>query len=352
MLRAELSGTVGSVEIDVAFEVASGDVLALTGPSGAGKTSVLRMLAGLLPPAAGRIDCGGVWFDAKNDIDLPPEERGCGVVFQDYALFGHMSAWRNVAYGLEAPRGRRRELAVAALERLGVGDLADSRPASLSGGERQRVALARALTRRPRVLLLDEPLAALDVRSHARAAGELRAALDQLNVPAVLVTHDYMEAALLADSLAVIDDGRIVQRGTATQLAATPNSAFVADFTGANVLRGSAVERGDGLTEVALDGGGRVVSVDRALGPVAVGVHPWDVELRAEDAADDGSALNHLPAEIVSITTIGNRARVGLVTPQPLVAEVTATSVERLELRSGGRVAAVWKAAATRLLAI
>jgi molybdate transport system ATP-binding protein len=352
MLSLELATPVGAVELDVALDVAAGRCLALAGPSGAGKTSVLRAVAGLLAPARGRVACGAeTWLDTAAGVDLTPERRGCGYVFQDYALFGHLSAWRNVAYGLRGvPRGRRRAEAVALLERFGVAALADERPGRLSGGERQRVALARTLATRPRALLLDEPLAALDARSAAAAGRELAGLLRDLNVPAILVTHDFAEAALLGDEVAVLDAGRIVQRGSAAELASTPASAFVADFTGAVVLRGRARVEADGLVHVALEGGGEVVATAGASGEVAVAVHPWEIELSPAAGAPEGSARNRLDVEVLSVTTIGNRVRVGLAAPQPLAAEVTAASVVRLGLAPGVRVVASWKAAATRVV--
>jgi len=346
-LAVEASARLGDFALDVALETSG--ALALAGPSGAGKSTVLRIVAGLHRPERGRVTCGKeVWLDVARGVDRPPEQRRCGYVFQDYALFPHLSAWQNVAYALrDRPRAERRSRALALLERFGVRDRAGARPQSLSGGERQRVALARALAREPRALLLDEPLAALDARTRAAASRELGSTLREAGVPALLVTHDFTEAALLADEVAVIDAGRIVQRGTASDLAARPTSAFVADFTGAVVLHGVARRGEDGLTAVALDGGGTVVSTDVAEGPVAATVYPWDVALG--DAA--GSAQNHLAAVVVSLTTLGNRVRVGLEAPQPLTAEITRAAAEQLALRTGARVTATWKAAATRLVA-
>ncbi|MFL5781867.1 MAG: ATP-binding cassette domain-containing protein [Thermoleophilaceae bacterium] len=323
--------------------VAPGVPLALAGPSGAGKTTLLRVIAGLAPGARGRIECGDVtWLDSERGIDVPPERRGCGLVFQDLALFPHLSAWRNVAYASD------RATAVELLERFGVGHRAQARPPELSGGERQRVALARALAATPRALLLDEPLASLDSRTRAHAARELAAALSELAIPVVVVTHDFAEAALLAGEMAVLESGRLVQRGPPGQLAAAPGSAFVADFTGAVVLTGTAGPAGDELTRVDLDGGGAVTSVDRADGRVAVSVHPWEIAIE-RSAPPDGSALNRLVAEVSAVTAVGNRTRVGLAAPQPLAAEITTASSTRLGLAAGDRVVAVWKAAATRL---
>lgn len=350
MLRAELRARVGTIELDVALEVPDGDCLALAGPSGAGKTTILRLLAGLAKPDSGHIECGGeTWLDER-DLFLPPEDRRCGLVFQHYALFPHLSAWQNVAYGLrDTARGDRRPKALALLERFGAQDLADSRPRTLSGGERQRVALARALAADPKLLLLDEPLAALDPRTGARAARELAAFLGEAEVPTVLVTHDFAQAALLGNRVAVIDAGKIVQQGTATDLAAAPASGFVADFTGANVLHGTARRGADGLTLVALDGGGDVVSAEPADGPVTVSVYPWEVELEPPGANHAGSARNRVSATVTTVTVLGARVRVGLSAPQPLAAEITDASLERLELKPGAPVVATWKAAATRL---
>jgi molybdate transport system ATP-binding protein len=349
VLRVEAQARLGALGLDVALEVPPGRCLALAGPSGAGKTSILRVTAGLLRPASGRVECGNeVWLDTSRRIDVEPERRGCGYVFQDYALFGHLRAWQNVAYAL---RGRdRRARAMELLERFGVRELADARPRTLSGGERQRVALARALARAPRALLLDEPLSALDTGTRAAAGRELAGVLREAAVPALLVTHDFTEAALLGDEVAVVDGGRIVQRGAAAQLAAEPASAFVADFTGAVVLTGFAHPAAGSMTQVELDGGGIVNSLDRASGPVAVSVYPWEIALAPSEVQPTGSTRNHLLVEVVSITAVGNRVRVGLAAPQPLTAEVSEAAVQELGLAPGSYAVASWKAAATRVL--
>ncbi|MBN1527721.1 MAG: ABC transporter ATP-binding protein [Thermoleophilaceae bacterium] len=355
MLRVEARTRLGELKLDVALAVAPGECLALAGPSGAGKTSVLRVVAGLLRPEHGVVRCGGeTWLDTAGGRDLAPDLRRCGYLFQEHALFPHLSAWRNVAYPLrELPRAERRSRALDLLARFGMERLADAHPATLSGGERQRVALARALARRPEVLLLDEPLSALDTRTRGSATRELAAVLREAGVPALLVTHDFQEAALLGDRVGVIDSGRIVQEGRPGDLAAAPRSAFVADFTGAIVLTGEAGAGPDGLTLVKLDGGGSVTSTDAAEGPVAASVFPWEisVELPGDDPAH-GSAQNRVEAEVVSVTQVGNRVRLGLAAGQPLVAEVTLASTRRLALDRGVRVAATWKAAATRLVAL
>jgi molybdate transport system ATP-binding protein len=353
MLELEAKTRLGELELDLELGVADGQCLALAGPSGAGKTSALRIVAGLLRPSAGRVRCGtDTWLDIGRGIDLVPERRRCGYLFQDYALFPHMSAWQNIAYALHGqPRQVRRSRAGELLERFGIGELADARPSTLSGGERQRVALARSLAREPRVLLLDEPLSALDARTRAASARELEALVREAGVPTLLVTHDFAEAARLADRIAVVDRGRIIQTGTSAELAARPSSAFVADFSGATVLSGFARPGAGGLIEIDLDGCDTTVSStdNRISGAVAVSVHPWDVTVLPGPATQTGSARNHLTAEVVSLTSIGSRVRLGLDAGQPLSAEVTSMAASELGLVPGRRVVATWKASATRV---
>jgi molybdate transport system ATP-binding protein len=348
MLSAELRHPLRAFALDVAFEVAPGECLALAGPSGAGKTSALRAIAGLLRAEHAVVVCAGEVWDGTG-VHVAPERRRCGFLFQEYALFGHMTAWENVAYGLRARRAARRAEAVGLLARFGVEALAGARPRELSGGERQRVALARALARRPAALLLDEPLSALDAATRGDATRALRVLLAEAGAPAVLVTHDFAEAAVLADRVAVIEHGRVLQEGSAATLAAEPRSAFVASFTGTTTLRGVASRRDDGLTAIALDGGGAIVAADEASGRVTAVVHPWDVTLEPT-SAPAGSAQNRLAATVMSLTPAGNRLRVGLQAGQPLAAEVTAAGAEQLGLRAGSRVLATWKATATRLV--
>ena len=302
-------------------------------------------------PDPGLVAVGGrTWLDSDRGVDLPPEERACGFMFQEYALFPHLSVWRNVAFGISGRGAGRRARALRLLESFGVGELAEASPGSISGGERQRVALARALAR-SRCSAAGRALSALDTRTRAHAGRELVAALRGAGVPAIVVTHDFAEAALLADEICVMDRGQIVQRGTAAELSARPASAFVADFAGSVVLNGTARRQRQGLTEVELDGGGQVRSTDAVEGPVAVSVFPWEIGLEPAGAEPHGSALNWLAAEVVSVTEVGNRVRVGLAAPQPLVAEVTAQSTRSLGLGPGVRVTASWKATATRLVA-
>jgi molybdate transport system ATP-binding protein len=354
VLRAELVHSVGGIELDVAFEVPRGRCLAFAGPSGAGKSTILRLLAGIVRPDRGRVTCGDdIWVDTATGDWLPPERRRCGYVFQDYALFPHLSAWRNVAYGLRSSPARdRKSKALSLLHQLGLADRADAKPATLSGGEQQRVALARALAPGPSVVLLDEPLSALDARTRAGATRQLTATLRSLEVPVVLVTHEFTEAALLGDEIGVIDHGTIIQRGSASELASSPTSAFVADFTGAVVLTGTARADESELTIVDLDGGGVACTTDHGTGRVALSVYPWEITITSARDTPDESAQNRLSVQITSVTTVGNRVRLGLSAGQPLVAEVTGKALEDLHLAVGARVLATWKATATRLVTL
>ena len=353
MLSLSANVALRDFALDVDLEIDAG-CLALAGPSGAGKSTILRVCAGLVRPQRGRVVCGGMtWLDTERDVWVEPEDRSCGFLFQDYALFPHMPAWQNVAYGIRhLPRRERRRAAEERLERFGVAALAEAHPRSLSGGERQRVALARALAVSPGVLLLDEPLAALDASTRAAAARELGTALRDAAVPALLVTHDFADAAQLGDEVAIIDRGRLLQRGRAGDLAAAPASSFVADFAGASVLSGVAHPAPGGLTGLRLDGGGEVFSTDHATGRAAASVFPWEVTVEAPGSSLHGSAQNSLTATVTSVTPVGNRVRLGLAAPQPLVAEVTQAAVDRLSLAPGARVEARWKATATRLLPV
>jgi len=336
-LRVDLAHRLRSFDLELTLEVGA-ETVALAGPSGAGKSTLLRAIAGLVRPARGRVEAGEVWLDTERGIDLPPERRSVGLVFQDYALFPHLTVEQNVGFG---GRARAAEL----IDSLGLGRVARVRPRELSGGERQRVALARALARAPAVLLLDEPLAALDAATRTAVREELRPLLRELRLPTLLVTHDYLDAAALADRVGVLVDGRIVQLGTPAELAAAPASPFVAEFTGGNVLHGKARPAPDGLTAVTLADGTELVSTDPADGSVGVVVYPWEVTLARE--APDDSSLNHVRGAIATVVPVGNRLRVRV---GPLVAEVTAASAERLGLQPGEQIVASFKATGTRLL--
>ncbi|MGB2875498.1 MAG: ABC transporter ATP-binding protein [Gaiellaceae bacterium] len=336
-LSADFSLALRSFELRLALEVER--TVALVGPSGAGKSSILRVIAGLLRPATGRLALDGdVWLDLAIGVDRRPDERRVGLVFQEYALFPHLTVRANVAYG-------GKERVEEMLERFRISHLARARPGELSGGERQRVALARALARNPGVLLLDEPLAALDAHTKADVRVELQEVLHSFALPTLIVTHDYEDAAALAGTVGVIVDGDLRQLGSPRELVAQPRDPFVASLTGANLLRGRASRTENGLTSVRLDSGELVYSTDPGDGDVGVVVYPWDVSIGRTHAED--SAMNLLRGEIASIAQLGNRVRVRV---GPLTAEVTAASAERLELARGGLAFVSFKATGTRLV--
>ncbi len=335
----EITVPLRTFRLELTLEV--GSTLALVGPSGADKTTVLRAVAGLARPESGRIAVDDeVFFDAERRVELPPERRRVGLVFQEYALFPHMTVRQNIEYA-------RRHAADEYLERFRIAHLDRARPHQLSGGERQRVALARALARDPQVLLLDEPLSALDAHTKAAVRAELHDLLAGLEIPVLLVTHDFEDAAALADEVSVIVDGTIRQTGTPTGLVAAPADSFVASFTGANLLHGHAERGGHGSTRVRLDDGTLVATADDARGWVALAVYPWDITLASEPPHD--SALNVIHAPIRNIVELGNRVRL---TVGPVSAEITAESLARLGFEAGQPVYASFKATGTRVVAV
>jgi molybdate transport system ATP-binding protein len=313
-------------ELEVSLDVAR--TVALVGPSGSGKSTVLSAIAGLVRPSGGSIRCGEeTWFDGAKGVFVAPEHRSVGLVFQDYALFPHLSVRQNVEYA-------QRHAADEYLERFGIGHLVDARPATLSGGERQRVALARALARDPAILLLDEPLAALDAHTRVEVRTELQQLLAGLEIPALLVTHDFEDAAALATEVGVIVDGRLRQQGSPADLVARPADPFVASFTGANVL------------PVTLEDGTVLKTADEVEDATTLAVYPWDITVATHPP--DDSALNVIAGTITAITELGKRARV---TIGPVSAEITAESLRRLGLETGGRAYATFKATGTRVVA-
>jgi molybdate transport system ATP-binding protein len=345
-LVVEGGAQVGDLTVDVALEVPAGRTVALVGPNGAGKTTLVRLVCGLLELEAGSVRLGDrVLADPERDLHLPPEERGIGVVFQGLGLFEHLDVRDNVAFGLQARGVRRRSARQDAegwLERLGIARLASSRPADLSGGEAQRVALARALAPGPDALLLDEPLAALDAEVRAAVRRELRAHLGDQPGPTVVITHDLVDAAVLADEVVVLEDGVITGRGTVDEIVARPRTPWAAELAGTNLLTGTA-------TGVALDldaGGALVAAEAPGDGPVLVAVPPAAVALHVQRPG--GSPRNRWPAAVEGLEPIGARVRVRLAGPVPLVAELTAEAVRELGLGDGTPVWAAVKATEVR----
>ncbi len=314
--------------------------VALVGPSGAGKSTVLNAIAGLVEPAAGSIRCGEeTWFDADRGVCVRPEDRRVGLVFQDYALFPHLTVRQNIEYA-------RRHAADEYLDRFGIRSLEDARPGSLSGGERQRVALARALARDPEILLLDEPLSALDAHTKTEVRTELQELLAGLEIPTLLVTHDFEDAAALAGHVGVLVEGELRQTGSPADLVAAPADAFVASFTGANLLLGQPHRTSSGTTGIKLDDGTVILTSDPEAGAGTLAVYPWDITIST--TRPDDSALNVIDGGITAITELGNRARV---TVGPVSAEITVDSLRRLGLRTGGHAYASFKATGTRVVA-
>ena len=333
-LEAELDVRRGELHVQLALHVEPGQTVAVVGPNGAGKTTVLRSLAGLQPLTAGRVVLDGrVLDDTSTGQRVPAEARPIGFVFQDYLLFPHLSALDNVAFGLRS-RGVRRSTADARarqwLDRMGLGGLATARPGQLSGGQAQRVALARALATEPALLLLDEPLAALDAGTRAETRRDLGRQVREHAGVRVLITHDPIDAAALADRIVVLEQGRAVQEGTLPEITQHPRSRYVAELVGVNLLAARAV---DGKVDVD----GLVLTLaDRVSGDVLLAIPPQAVTLSR--ARPHGSARNVWSGVIEAIDPLGDRARVTVHGPVTIVAEVTAAAVRDLSLAPGADV--------------
>jgi molybdate transport system ATP-binding protein len=334
-------------------ELAPGQVLVLFGPSGSGKTTVLRCLAGLDRPDAGFIRFAGkTWFDGAAGIHVRPQARGAGLLFQDHALFPHLSVEKNVGYGLHGMAPSRRRERVGEMARLlHVEDLLPRRPGQLSGGQRQRVALARAIAPRPRLLLLDEPLSALDAPTREDLRGELRTLLHRLGVPSLVVTHDRTEALALGDRLAVLAEGAIRQVGPVHEVFSAPSDLVVARSVGTeNVVPARVVGRQDGLVQVEI-GSARMVAVDpgNVEGEVFACIRAEEVLLeRAPDAVT--SARNQLSGTVTAMSLESPLVRVTLDCGFRLVALVTRSGAEQVGLAVGRPAVALVKAPAVRVV--
>jgi len=353
-LVVDVTARRGAFEVRAAFEAEAGRTVALLGPNGSGKSTLVSTIAGLLPPVEGTIALDDlVLDDAASREHVPPERRPIGVVFQDLLLFPHLSATENVAFPLRAcgmPKPEARERASGLLERLGLANRADARPPDLSGGEAQRVALARALVVEPGLLLLDEPLSALDVGARVRVRELIRDELGSFPGVRVIVTHDPVEASVLAERLVLLEDGKVSQTGTPEEIRAAPRSRYAADLVGVNSFRGilEPLEVGAGLL---VTGDGDIVAPwpEGFAGGEVIGLlRPADVTLSLDPP--DGSARNVVQGRVTSISVEGDRARVRIASAPPLVAEVTLASLARLGLRDSVVTWASFKAVEVEIL--
>ncbi|MFH9982295.1 ABC transporter ATP-binding protein [Streptomyces sp. NPDC017179] len=338
-LDARLVVDRGAFRLDVALTAAPGDVVALLGPNGAGKTTALRALAGLVPLTGGHLRLDGATLDRT-----PPESRPVGVVFQDYLLFPHLSALDNVAFGPRcrgASKAEARAQAARWLDRMGLAGHAGAKPRRLSGGQAQRVALARALAPGPQLLLLDEPLAALDARTRLEVRAQLRRHLTEFEAVAVLVTHDPLDAMVLGDRLVVVEHGRVVQEGTPPEIARRPRTDYVAQLVGLNLYRGEA----EGHT-VRLASGPAVTITEALSGAVFVAFPPSAVTLH-RDRPSGFSARNLWQCEVAGLETHGDQIRADLTGELDLAADLTTVAAAELDLHPGAAVWATVKATQT-----
>jgi molybdate transport system ATP-binding protein len=334
-LRANFALERGSLALDVDLSVREGETLALVGPNGAGKSTCLHVVAGLLAIGRGRIAHGDLVLDGgPGGPFVPPEERGVGFVFQDRLLFPHMTALDNVAFGLRS-RGRSaraaRGIASEWLERVGMSGQAGAKPAALSGGQAQRVALARALATSPRILLLDEPLAAVDASARVELRRELRAHLADFAGVRILVAHDAVDTFALADRVAVLEAGRVVQVDAVLDIGRRPRSRYVADLIGINCFAGTV--RGG---VIHLPSGAELVASTSVEGPALVTVHPRAIALYGARPA--GSPRNVWPAPVVAVEPALSCYRVQVGGRLPLVVEVTHDAVRDMRMEPGSEV--------------
>jgi len=338
-LDAHLIVDRGTFRLDIELTAAPGDTVALLGPNGAGKTTALRALAGLVHLTDGHLRLDGAELDRT-----PPESRPVGVVFQDYLLFPHLTALDNVGFGPRcqgATKAESRAIAAEWLDRMGLAEHAGAKPRRLSGGQAQRVAVARALATRPRLLLLDEPLAALDARTRLDVRAQLRRHLAEFEAVAVLVTHDPLDAMVLADRLVVIEQGTIVQEGTPADIARHPRTDYIAQLVGLNLYKG----RADGHT-VTLDTGPVITTTEDLQGEVFVAFPPSGVTLYGSRPTG-ASARNLWHCEVAGLETHGDQIRVDLTGELPLAADLTTVAAAELDLHQGALVWATVKATQT-----
>jgi molybdate transport system ATP-binding protein len=351
-----MSGTVerGSFRLQADLRAAPGEVLGVLGPNGAGKTTLLRALSGLDALSTGSIHLGSLTLDdAATDTFVPAQHRPVGLVFQNYRLFPHLDVRDNVAYAPRVQGAGRRQARAAAdvwLQRLDLAALATRRPHQISGGQAQQVALARALAANPRYLLLDEPLSALDAKTRLDVRAHLRSHLEQFTGPVLIITHDPLEAMIMADRLLVIENGRVVQQGTPSQVASRPATQYVARLVGLNLYTGTL----DAATgRVILDAGGTFTVTlgddDPAASaperqprrPVLVGLRPSSITIHTERPTH-GSPRNVWEGTVTGLEQLTDRVRVQVAATPPALVDISAAAVADLSLRPG---TAVWLSA-------
>ncbi|GER88179.1 ABC transporter ATP-binding protein [Dictyobacter vulcani] len=374
MLDVALATSFDTFSLEVAFTAQAGQTTVLLGESGAGKSTILRLLAGLQMPQHGHIRLHDVtYYDQTQHIAIPPQRRPFGYVFQDYVLFPHLTVFDNVAFGLRAqhlPRAIVKARVAEALERVRLPDLARRLPAQLSGGQQQRVALARVLALQPQLLLLDEPLAALDVQTRREVRQELRTLLREISITTLLVTHHYLDGLLFGDQLLVLDQGRLVQQGGQQELREYPRSSYVAELVGVNFFRGQLLRCENQTTciirlinSLDTDAATEIVAIlkEQARGEtvaplsgqeIFVVIDPRSITLH--HTRPEGSARNVFYGTIMHIIHLGShtgnhdgKVRISIILDQtqaPLTAEITASSAERMGFREGETVFATFKA--------
>jgi molybdate transport system ATP-binding protein len=329
----------GALAVDVALTADAGEVIAILGPTGAGKSTILRCLAGLLPLEDGHVQLDDVDLDRPSaDVFIRPEHRSIGFVFQNYLLFPSMTALENVAFGLRArgmPARQARSQAATWIERVGLTDHAAHLPSALSGGQAQRIALARAMATEPRLLLLDEPLAALDAGTRSEVRRELQHELRVFHGVRILVTHDPLDAYALADRVVVLQDGKVVQQGTLTDVTARPKSRYVADLVGVNLVKGTAA-----FGVLTTPSGAIVQTSHDVHGAAFALIEPRSIALYR--SPPDGSPRNVWATTVTAIDPRSHRVR--LDGPIPLIAEVTLAALDALALQPGDQLWASVKA--------
>ena len=349
-LRARVAVRRGAFELDADVEVAAGEVLAVLGPNGSGKTTLLYALAGLVPLTGGRLDVGRETWDCPDERRfVTAADRRVGLVFQDYRLFPHLSVLDNVAFSGHVrgrTRGDARRAAAAWLDRVGLADFARRRPAQLSGGQAQRAALARALAAEPLMLLLDEPLAALDAATRLEIRSQLRGHLADFPGPCVVVTHDPLDALVLADRILVLENGRVTQQGPPAEVARRPATEYVATLMGLNLYSGTLTDRSS--HRVDLDDGGTLHAAfigDGGLAPVVplrhgrmlVAVAPTAIALHTERPSA-GSPRNVWSGRVTGLELLTDRIRVAVDGYPPALVDITPAALASLGLTTGSRV--------------